>query len=303
MRRRNYIVSSVVVTVAALAGIGPQVQAQTNYTAQNFNTGVGYKRGFSITSTNQPVGLRWQGNDYSNSLTGLGGTDVVQRASGYTPSPLSNSSLIQGGKDVRNNYFPGTNKVRLWTTFAPSLTGSSVFFAEWSLIPSSPLDTPYTNSDAFAFDLRNAANNQSLLTLQFTPGISVQANSYTLQALAAGSATQTIVDLSYQALFQVTVAMTGSNWNLSLAQINSTNREVLNNYTNLASGNLATGTTASDFATLGLNWDLASTNSLEPGSNYIIANQFTVVPEPKTWTLLAMGALLVAVSVHRRRFV
>jgi hypothetical protein len=156
-------------------------------------------------------------------------------------------------------------------------------------------------ADTFAFDLRNAANTQSLLKLQLTPGINIQPGSYTLQSIAAGYGTNTIVDLSYQALFQVTVAMTTSHWNLSLSQINSTNRAVIASYTNLASGNLATGTTALDFATLGLNWDLASTNNLEPGSNYIIANQFTVVPEPRIWSLLALAAAVLAIIKRPRR--
>lgn len=300
MRRHGYKSLLVAGVLSTLVGVGEDALSQTNYTAQNFNTNAGYKRGVGIISTNQPVALRWQGNDAYNATTGRGETDYVARALGYTPSPLANSSLIQGGYQVGSGILPGTNKVRLWKTFTPPVAGSSVFFAEWSLIPSLE-GAPYNGADTFAFDLRNAANTQSLLTLQFTPGISIQANSYTLQTLAAGSPVQTIVDLSYRAVFQVTVAMTGSNWNLSLAQINSTNRAVINNYTNLASGNLATGTTALDFATLGLNWDLASTNNLEPGSNYIIANQFTVVPEPKTWALLAMGALLISTFAFRRR--
>jgi len=268
--------------------------AQTNYTAQNFSTNAGYVRGRGIISTFQPSALRWQGNDSYNAITGLGETDYVARVPGYTPSPPANSSLIQGGISVGSSVLPGTNRVRIWKTFNPPVSGSSVFFAEWSLIPSLE-GAPYNRSATFAFDLRNAANTQRLLSLQFAPGINVQPASYTLQTIASGYGTNTVVDLAYQALFQVTVAMTSSNWNLSLAQINSTNRAVLASYTKLASGNLATGTTALDFATLGLNWDLASTNNLEPGSNYIIANQITVVPEPRIWSLLALTAALLAI--------
>lgn len=291
-------------TLAAAALLPSAAHAQTNYSAQNFSVSSGYVRGRGIVSTSQPTGLRWQGNDLYNPITGLGETDLVARVPGYTiPLPIQNSSLIQGGSGVSSDpqVLPGRTNVRLWKTFTPPVSGSSVFFAEWSLIPSLE-GAPYNRSDTFAFDLRNAANTHSLLSLQFTPGINVQPGSYTLQTIASGYGTNTVVDLAYQALFQVTVAMTSSNWNLSLTQINSTNRAVIASYTNLASGSLATGTTALDFATLGLNWDLASTNNLEPGSNYIIANQFTVVPEPRIWSLLALAAAVLAILKRPRRF-
>ena len=277
------------------------IQAQTNYTAQNFNTNAGYKRGVGIISTNQPIGLRWQGNDPYNSGTGLGETDYVARAPGYTPSPLANSSLIQGGISVGSGVLPGTNRVRIWKSFTPPVSGSSVFFAEWSLIPSLE-EAPYNLADTFAFDLRNAANTASLLRLQLTPGISIQPSSYTLQTISAGVGTNTVVDLAYQALFQLQVDMTATTYNVSLAQINSTNRAVIASYTNLATGNLSTGTTAADFSTISLDWDLTSGDNLEPGSNYLIANQFTVVPEPSTWALLVTaGFTLAAVALRRRK--
>jgi len=277
--------------------------AQTNYSAENFSVSAGYVRGRGIISAFQPAALRWQGNDPYNPGTGLGETDLVARVPGYTvPTPIQNSSLIQGGLGVVSDpqALPGRKDVRLWKTFTPSF--SSIFFAEWSIIPSLE-GAPYNRSDTFAFDLRNADNSQSLLTLQFTPGIALQSGSYTLQSIAAGSGTNSIVDLAYQALFQLSVNLSGSSWNLSLTQINSTNRAAIASYTNLASGSLASGTTADDFATIALNWDLASGNNLEPGSNYILANDFTVVPEPRTWTLLAVGAALSAAVAFYRRLV
>ena len=284
--------------VAAVVGSVASVQGQTNYDANNFNTNFGYVRGSGIISTVQSSGLRWQGNDPYNTNTLLGETDLIARVAGYTPSPLANSSLIQGGVGVGSGVLPGRTDVRIWKAFAPS--ASSIFFAEWSIIPSLE-GAPYNLSDTFSFDLRTANNSQSILALEFKPGISTQPNSYTLRSIASGVGTNSIADLAYQSLFQVTVSLTGSAWNLSLDQINSTNRTVIASYTNLASGSLATGTTAEDFATIGLNWDLASGNNLEPGSNYILANDFTVVPEPRIWGLLAMAAVLsVAMAVFRR---
>ncbi len=285
------VVASGVLSAAAAFG-------QAHYDAHNFNTNSGYVRGYSITSSNQPASLRWEGNDPYNIGTDEGETDLVARALGYTPSPLANSSLTQGGFGVADNIFPGTTNVRIWKSFSPS--ASSVFFVEWSLIPSLE-SAPYNRADTFAFDLRNSASSQSLLKLQLTPGINLQSNSYTLQVIAAGSPTQTVIDLGYQGIFQIDAGLDNSTWNLSLRQINPSTRAVIASYTNLASGALSSGTSAGDFDTISLDWNLASANNLEPGSNYLIANQFAVVPEPSSTLLLALsGGALLALARYRR---
>jgi hypothetical protein len=303
----------VIALAASLVSVQAQVVTLTNYDALNFNTNAGYVRGSGIISTVQPAGLRWQGNDPYNTNTFLGETDLLARAAGYTPPPSTNgfSSLIQGGLGVPD-VLPGTNSVNIWKSFTPSAATNFVtpptvsFFAEWSLIPT--LDgPPYNLSDTFAFDLRNGANTASLLRLQLTPGINIQANSYTLQSIASGVCTNTLVDLAYQALFQVRVDMTGSTYNASLSQINSTNRAVITNLTLVTGASLSSGMTATDFATLMVDWDLASGNPALPGSNYLLANQFEVttsgtpIPEPGTWAaailLLSIGG---AYAVRRR---
>ena len=307
LKHLRSLLSLAAISLASLASA--QAITETNYNARNFNTNVGYVRGSGIISTVQPAGLRWQGNDPYNTNTFTGETDLVARVAGYTPSPLANSSLIQGGLGIGDSVFPGTDNVQIWKTFSPSTTAFAAptvsFFAEWSLIPSLE-GAPYNLNDTFSFDLRNAANSLSLLTLQLTPGINIQPNSYTLQSIASGVGTNTLVDLSYQSLFQIQVDMTGSSYNMQLSQINSTNRAVITNITLVTGGSLASGTTALDLATIGIDWDLASGNAYEPGSNYLIANQFQVttsgtpIPEPGTWA--SAGLLLLAAGyVVRRR--
>jgi hypothetical protein len=97
------------------------------------------------------------------------------------------------------------------------------------------------------------------------------------------------------------VVITGTNYSLSLARIDPVTRAVITNYADLASGNLATGTSSDDFGTIGVDWVLASGDNEDPGSNYIVVNQLQVVPEPSTYALLGMAALGLAFYVVRRR--
>jgi hypothetical protein len=306
----SWLLSTALTVLGSSLGFA-QVTTETNYNAQNFNTNAGYVRGSGIISTVQPSGLRWQGNDAYNTNTFTGETDLVARVAGYTPTPLANSSLIQGGLGIADSILPGTNNVQIWKTFTPSSTVFQApptvsFFVEWSLIPSLE-GAPFNLNDTFSFDLRNAANTLSLLSLQLTPGIATQPNSYTLQTIASGVGTNSRVELAYQSLFQIQVDMTGSSYDMQLWQINSTNRAVITNVSLVTGGSLSAGMTALDFATIGVDWELASGNPAEPGSNYLIANQFEVtttgtpIPEPGTWAAAALLVFAATYVVRRRK--
>lgn len=293
----------------------PTVTA-TNFTTDYFNTNSGWVRDAGLPGQNatDPVSQRWQGNDPYNPVSGEGETEVVTYYPGYTPgvSGAGNSSLLQGGQYAFASIFPGTTDVRLWREFAPQLTNASylnqsvTFFAEWSLIGS--LDGSFPELDTFAFDLRTASDAASILLLQFTPGINVQANSYTLQSIIDGGATtDTLIDIGYQTVLQLEASLYGSNYDLELSQINPTTRAVITNYTLVTGGSLSAGYDALDFATVALDWDLTSGLNTDPGSNFIVVNDFSVtttaevIPEPSTWVMAGILTALLGAKLYRRR--
>jgi hypothetical protein len=110
------------------------------------------------------------------------------------------------------------------------------------------------------------------------------------------------LDIPYSAVNQMLVTMTGSSYNLEYWRINSSTRAVLTNLVLVTGGALASGTSAIDFATVGIDWELSSGNPNDPGSNFLLVNQMnvttsgTVIPEPGTWLA---GSLLLAGLAHR----
>ncbi len=296
------------VLVVGVITLPASLQAQA-WSAGNFNTSDGWVQGNFLTgqNTNDAVSARWQGNDPENEVTPgvvVGGTDVLQYVTGYTPggSGSGNSSIVQGGAYISTGYVPGTNSVRLWREFSPvatSPTQTISFSAEWSLVGS--LDPSFPDLDTFAFDLRDAANTSSVLRLQLTPGINVISNAYTLQSIATGAPDGTLLDIPYQAIMQIQADITGSTYDVSYARIDSATRAVIDSGTLVTGGSLSSGLTAEDIGVLSIDWDLASGDPAAPGSNYILVNDVSVVPEPSTYALLSLAALGLATLALRRR--
>jgi hypothetical protein len=281
----------------------PQTFGQT-WSTGNFNTNSGWVRGYSIIASNQPVGLRWEGNDVYNPTTDLGENDNIMRMIGYTPgaSGVGNSSWVQGGYFAADGIFPGTNNVKVWRSFTPatgSPTGDATFKTQWSLIGS--LDGSFPQLDTFAFDLRTADNTVSLLRLDLTPGIATIPNGYTLQSVVDAGPAVNRIDLGYQAVYELTVAITGSLYDLSVAQINPSDQSIITNFFLVSGGALTAGLGVDDFGTVSMDWALASGDPADPGSNYIIVNDVSVVPEPSTYALLALSVFALMAAGYRRR--
>lgn len=302
------LVLSAVAAVVSVAPATAQLVTVTNFDTRYFNTNVGYVRSFSIIATNQPAGLRWEGNDPYNPITDFGETDTVLRMIGYTPgaSGIGNSSLVQGGLYSGDGIFPGTADVKLWKSFTPtaSAADSVLFKAQWSLIGS--LDGSYPNLDTFAFDLRTADNTASLLRLDLTPGIATIPSGYTLQTIAGTNSAINRIDLGYQAIYEISVQMTGGLYDMSVAQLNPSNQSVITNFNLVTGASLSSGRTAGEFGTVGLDWELSSLVNTNPGSNYIIVNNFQTsttgapIPESGTWVAGLLLASLVALRLRRR---
>jgi hypothetical protein len=276
------------------------------WTTDFFNTNSGWVRNIGAVgqNTSDAAPDRWQGNDPFDPNSNTGETDSIAFATGYTPggSTAGNSSLIQGGAYLFADIFPGRSDVKLWRSFSPLASSTVSLSLEWSVIDS--LDATFPSLDTFSFDLRSADNMQSILKLSLTPSINALPNAYTLQTLVntgSGVVTGTLADLGYRAVFIVDVDMTGSNYDLTLRQINPATRQTIGTFNFVEGGDLSDGLTAQDFGTISIDWDLTSNDPEDPGSNYIIVNNVSVVPEPSTYALLVLAGLAAAFWSRRRR--
>ena len=297
--------TSLLLACVSAAGLLGASQASAQWSTGFFNTNSGWVRnvGFVGQNTSEPAADRWQGNDPYDPIGGTGETDSLAYALGYTPggSAVGNSSIIQGGAYLFASILPGTANIDMWRSFTPLGSSSVSFSVEWSLIGS--LDPGFANLDTFGFGLRDSSNTQSLLELSLTPSINIQPNSYTLQSIVdsgTGLVTNTIADLGYQAVFQMVVDVTGSTYDLSINQIDPSTRTNINTYNLVDGAAISDGLSATDLGTIGIDWDLTSGNPADPGSNYIIVNDVSVVPEPSTYALVGLAALGLAVLALRR---
>ena len=309
---------------------GPENPPYPNYTnidVDNWNTNAGWTTAISIDTqnTNAPVSQQWVETDAYNNTTGLGGTAFLNSVVGYTPTnPPGNTSLLQGGWDLANGILPGATNPTVYRSFVPTSLPAGQRDNVWTFAQFSIAEptSDRVNQDAFGFEIWNGAPNgggTSLGKFMFGSQYAFDnsgANSNAIGfAWTLGGVLQTTNnnaaltgewDIYYNGNYRFNLAVQSNNLiTLSLDTLDtaSNNFAFITNTTLIRDGALGgVGSTALDYNTVSINWELANNDFNTPGDNFIIVNNLevitTTVPEPGTW---AVGALLLAAVADRIR--
>jgi len=289
------------------------------WTTGTFNTNSGWIRNdalaYQVTGqpeTGQnydtPVTDQWYTDDPYNPGLDVGATSVLKLISGWTLGNLAdgNNSVLFGGYGLADGIAPGSANpsiYRSFSEFAPAV--NPILVADFGLIPSTGLAP---SKDRFGFTLLDSAGTVSLAQFLFNPAAGLFGpNSLGVQWVSGG-VTNDIANISYGALYRLTVELSDETFNMSIASVIAQTNEVgvvtnyatTNGVTLVSGGAIANSLSASDFQTVAMNWQLLSEDPADPGDNYMLVNSVSVVPEPSTYALLALAALGVGYAMRRR---
>jgi len=292
-----------------------------------FNTSDGYgPTGTSLNGapTNAPANEQWQTTDPFSISSGRGATSLMGFIDGwsYGLSNSGNQSVYFGGYNVTNGVLPGIANPFLYREFNHTFgTAATTFSADFGIVgPSTNLSLTYTNNDAFGFNL-TATNGISLAAFQFDPTgaspgfLKVNWIQNGTNAVTNGT-TFNGLQIQYDALYRLTATLVSNSVSMEIAALQpqgtSTNQitGIVSNITNYAvgssfqvinGGGLSGGLQSSDFEVAGMTWDLKSGDTNTPGANYMIVNQVSVVPEPSSLVLFAVGSAVLGLGAWVRR--
>jgi hypothetical protein len=322
----------VTLIACSLASVVASSVAQTtttNFTTQNFNTNAGYEPTFSIDGQpNYPLGA-WQSSDPYNPLPaplGSGETSLVQFFNFVTlGAPQDgNNSLLFGGYGLPGGRKPGITNPSIYFSFAQATSdapGESVTFTtDFSLWRPSPMF--FSDDDIFGITLWDSFGSNALASFSFNPNaafVTNPASQYGIEWYRGGvqqtnmpPLTATNWVLGASSLYRFEAILQGSSFDLNIYALSTqtnnsgvvTNYAVFQTVSIIQSGALAAGFSAADFGAVSFDWELASGNPADPGGNYYVINQATVlstvIPEPGTWAagVMLLGGALIAL---RRR--
>jgi hypothetical protein len=289
------------------------------WTTGTFNTNAGWVRNDALayqvvgqpeTGQNYDASLadQWYTDDPFNAGPSNGATSILKLISGWTlgDAGAGNNSVLFGGYGISDGIVPGTATPSIYRSFAAFDTGVDVTFtADFGLIPSSGL---FPNKDRFGFNLLDSTGTVSLAEFVFNPAASGSGPAALGVQWVSGASTNDVADIAYGALYRITVALSDNTLDLTMegliAQTNGvgvvTNYATTNGVTLVSAGAIANSLTASDFQTVSMNWQLVSDDAGDPGDNYMLVNNVSVVPEPSTYALLGLAACVVGYMTRRR---
>jgi hypothetical protein len=296
---------------------GASTHAQT-WSTGFFNRSNAYT-GVSLdgTPTNAPAAEQWQTTDPYDPVTTYGSTSQLQNLLGWTLGPVNpastrNQSVLFGGYGAAVDVLPGITNPVLYRDFVNTFgTATTTFSTDFAIV--GPSSGSFPSNDTFGFSL-NDAGGSSLAAFQFVPNgpaptaLTVQWVQNGTNAVTNGT-TFSGFSIQYNSLYRLEAVVSSNQLTMTLAGISTqTNGTgVVTNYvagspsTIVNGGTLSGGLFSSDFEQAAITWDLASGDNLNPGGNYMIVNQVSVVPEPSTVGLLALGLAAVGSFYLRRR--
>ncbi len=245
----------------------------------------------------------WTTNDPFNVTDDAGDTSFVGFAAGFTSgsSGAGDQSALFGGTFASSGFFPDQPVPNLNKSFTPFGSGDVTLTIRFSIVES--LDASFPEEDTFSFTLFDGSNNE-LLTLRMNPDNAtvsdLRAEWYddgTLQTTGGNPAVTQNREFVYRSIHNIQVVLSGNTFDAFISDFATANAAETNKQQFVDDGTISNGLTAADFANIQINWELADTTLTnnryeDAGSNYIIMDDVSVVPEPGSAVLILLAAFV-----------
>lgn len=306
--RLTHLKTALAISVTAiLLGAPAHLQAVPGYST-SFDASDGFTSGGSLSGspTTAPAAERWDTNDLDDLTTASDGSpkgqsDFVGIEGGYS-IPASDFWAYLGG--LARPVIPGADVIYLYRNFDISAAtgggnGNLLFTTQFSISSS---NGTYPNRDSFAWSIRDSAANQ-LAALRFAPDTDPNKMAIFLDRAAGGTVNSGLA-ISYNSIYDLTLSISStSQLSVSLKDGTGAISTIFNNQD--VSGSAVATTDA--VKQVAAEWilknpasDLAGART-EAGSNALLFNNYSVVPEPSTVGLSLVAGLGGMIVMLRRR--
>jgi len=313
-------------------------QLMTNYATGYFNTNSGYEALFSLDGqpyypTNPAAWATTDPAQPSQGGTNIGSTSIVQPYAFYTfgdTATNGNNSVLFGGFNsvlpTPGKLVPGITNPSLYQNFT-SFGGDtewSIFSVDFALRRPGGSQGIYTNRDSFGFTLWDTFGTSQIAKFMFngsSPTVTPGTTNYGFQWFDSSNTwqsnspalTSTTWQIGLQTIYRLNVTLTNTGTFdvvMQTLQGQLDGNDLVTNYAIVSTATLITGGSMGgylpgDFSSLSVDWELASGDPMQPGANFMVLNQVSVlssvIPEPGTWAAGGILAMITALAIRRRR--